>query len=81
MDIESCYRTKDIALGAFLYASGKKLIDLKNDNGRSWFVFEDRISCQNLADMFWRKEAMINAKDFADSMRTLKDLIFSRESK
>jgi len=72
------YRTKDLAVASFLYAFNKKLNQLKNDNGKYWFIFEDRLSCEKLVNTFWRKEAMVNAKDYADSIRTLKDMIFNR---
>jgi hypothetical protein len=75
------YRTKDLSETAFLYASGKRLITTENDSGRVWFAFEDRLSCNDLVDSFWRKEATVNAKEFSDAIRTLKDLIFNKERK
>ena len=79
MKIDENYSTRDLAEAAFLYASGSKLIETERDNGKCWFVFSDKLVCQKLADSFWRKEAMINAREFYNSMRTLKDLIFNRE--
>ena len=75
--MENKYRTKDLSEASFLYASGQKLITLESDNERFWFVFEDKQACQHLIDAYWRKEAMVNAKEFADSLRSLKDRIFS----
>ena len=72
------YRTRDLSESAFLYASGKKLLKLENDNKRVWFIFKDRLSCQDLLDSYWQKEAVVNAKEFADAIRSLKDLIFNR---
>lgn len=72
------YRTKDLSESAFLYASRKRLINTENDNGKVWFIFEDKLSCEELVNSFWRKEASVNAKEFADAIRTLKDLIFNR---
>lgn len=77
--MENYYRTKDLSEASFLYASGKKLIRLDKDNVKIWFIFEDKLSCENLSNSFWRKEATINAKEFADSIRTLKDLIFNKQ--
>jgi hypothetical protein len=74
----NCYRTKDLAEAAFLYASRKKLIKLENEEGKFWFVFQGLVSCEKLANSFWRKEARVNAKEFSDALRTLKDLIFNR---
>jgi len=76
--MENLYRTKDLTEASFLYALGQKLLKLDSDNGRYWFIFEDKISCEELVNSFWRKEATINAKAFADAIRSLKDLVFNR---
>ena len=78
MDMENFYRTKDLSEASYLYASRKRLLKLEKNNGKVWFIFEDKPSCEELADSFWRKEATVNAKEFSDAIRTLKDLIFSR---
>lgn len=72
------YSTKDLAESAFLYASCCKFMHSENNNGVVWFSFSDKNKCQQLADAFWRKEAMVNAREFYNSLRTLKDLIFNR---
>ena len=78
MNMESYYRTKDLSEAAFLYASNNKLIRVDRNNGIVWFIFEDKSSCEVLVSSFWRKEAVVNAKEFADGIRTLKDLIFNK---
>lgn len=75
------YSTKDLALASLLYTCNRKLLQLENDSGKFWFVFEDKHSCEKLASSFWRKEAVVNAKEFCDSMRSLKSLIFNKKSK
>ena len=77
--MKNCYRTKDLAESAFLYASQKKLMHTIRDNGKLWFIFEGKVLCEKLSDSFWRKEATVNAKEFADALRTLKDIVFSKE--
>lgn len=77
--MENYYRTKDLSEASLLYASGKKFIQLEENNGRFYFIFEDESSCEELSNSFWRKEAVVNAKEFSDAIRTLKDLIFNRE--
>ena len=79
MKMDKTYRTKDLALAAFLYVSNKKLSGLEEDNGKFLFVFNGKADCEKLTDAFWRKEAMVNAREFCDSLRTMKDLIFNRE--
>ncbi len=73
------YRTKDLSLAAFLYTSGKKLNKLDFESGRAWFIFDDQRSCDALVSAFWRKEATVNAKEFADAIRSLKDLMFCNQ--
>ena len=76
--MESIYRTKDLNEASYLYAAGQKLIRLEEDtNKRCWFIFDNEIVCQGLIDSYWRKEATVNAKEFADAIRSLKDRIFS----
>ena len=79
MKIKNSYRTKDLPEAALLYSSGKKLINSEKDNGKVWFIFSDRASCEELTNSFWRKEAIVNAKEFSDALRTLKDLIFNKQ--
>ena len=62
------FRTKDLSEAAFLYASGKKLISVQSDNNRRYFIFEGYVPCTELADSYWRKEAMVNAKEYADAL-------------
>ena len=71
------YLTKDLFESAFLYASHKTLSGLKKDNHFYWFIFEDRQGCIKLIDSFWRKEATVNAKEYADALRSLKDRLFA----
>ena len=72
------YRTKDLPIAAFLYASNKRLFESHKDNGKVWFVFDDKSSCEEMVNSYFRKEASVNAKEFADAIRTLKDLIFNK---
>ena len=78
MNMNDTYRTKDLSEASFLYASGSKLIKTDNENGKVWFIFFDKAYCEKLANSFWSREATVNAKEFADAIRTLKDLIFNR---
>lgn len=79
--METPYRTKDLNEASFLYASGQKLIKLEeDDNRRCWFIFDNELTCQKLIDSYWRKEATVNAKEFADAFRSLKDRIFSLQT-
>jgi hypothetical protein len=78
MEEKSGYMTKDLAEAAFLYASNRKLSGLENESGKYWFVFENYRNCQQLSNKYWQKEAKINAKEYSDAIRSLKDLIFNK---
>lgn len=73
------YKTKDLACASLLYASNQKLLRLeRNGNSKQfYFVFSDRDQCEKLVTSYWQGEAVINAKLFADALRTMKDRIFS----
>jgi hypothetical protein len=75
------FQTRDLSEAAFLYASGRKFSKLNSDGQRFWFVFDGKHECKKLADSYWRKEATINAKEMSDALRTLKDMIFNRETR
>ena len=70
------YRTKDLYEASYLYTSGQKLLRLEKDKRPYWFIFESEEACHALIDKYWRKEARIDAKEFVDSLRSLKDRIF-----
>lgn len=71
------FRTSDLYEAAFLYAHDQKLVGLEGER-QKWFVFEGQMECESLSSDYWSKRAVINAKDFADSIRTLKDRLFAR---
>ena len=75
---ENLFLTRDLGEASFLYASGRKLTQLIKEEGRFAFAFGDKLACQKLVDALWKKEAVVNAKELLDAMRSLKDLIFSR---
>ena len=70
-------KTKDLYLAALFYAKGQKLISVDREGKLCWFVFEDRQLCEQLQQQFFAKSLDVNAKEYADAIRTLKDLVFS----
>jgi len=73
------FQTKDMYEAAFLYARRLKLSKLERAGSSFWFVFESKRDAEKLSDSYWAREADVNAKAYADSIRTLKDMIFSRK--
>lgn len=71
------FATRDLWLSAALLAAGERLLRLDWRDGRAHFVFPDARHCGALADRYWRGDLHVSAKAFADSLRTLKDRLFS----
>lgn len=75
---KNVYQTKDLYEASLLYALNKKFMGLKQEGSFYWFQFEDKDSCEQIADKFWAKKIEANIKEYAEAIRTLKDRIFSR---
>lgn len=67
---------RDMYLGAFLYARGMKLIRVDRDDGICWFIFENKGLCEELQRGFFSRVNDVNAKGYADALKTLKNLVF-----
>ena len=76
---QDVYQVKDIYVAALLYASQLKLLRLDRSGSSCWFIFRDRARAESLSDKYWTREADVNAKAYAEAVRSLKDMIFSRK--
>ena len=72
------YQTKDLYESALLAACNLKLLRLVKETDFYWFVFENKTRAEELSSKFWQGEALVNAKAYAESIRGLKNRIFSR---
>lgn len=70
--------TKDLNEAGILLASNIKLLRLEQGQGFYYFVFEDK-QAQLICNKYWTGELTINAKQFSDALRTLKDRVFARK--
>lgn len=73
------YKTKDIYEAAWIYSQEVKLLRIEPDGRYFWFVFDDEKSCNSLSPLYWTQKASGNIKQFVNSFKTLKDLIFSQK--
>lgn len=73
----SNFSIKDLYLAALIYAKGVKLETVTRQGKSCWFVFRDKQTCESYQRKFFAKEVEVNAKDYSDAIRTLKDLVFS----
>ena len=77
--MDNNFRTRDLYFGAFLYAKGAKFKGINREGRTCWFIFADEAGCKTLQSQFFSKTADVNAREYADALRTLKDLIFAEE--
>lgn len=68
---------KDLYLAAYLFNEGQKLVDVNRQNNICWFVFDNKIKCDELMRGYWQNEASSKIKSYVESLRTLKDIIYS----
>jgi hypothetical protein len=71
--------TKDLNLAGLLYAKGVPFIGVNRNGKLCWFVFENHEQCERFQQQFFSKSLEVNAKEYADAIRTLKDLVFANE--
>jgi hypothetical protein len=71
--------TKDLNLAGLLYAKGVSFIGVNRNGKLCWFVFENHEQCEKFQQEFFSKSVVVNAKEYADALRTLKDLVFANE--
>lgn len=77
MDIYNYFSTKDLSLASLCYAMNVPLHGIEKDGNICWFNFENPEMCRGLQQQFFSKSINVNAKDYADAMRTLKNLLFT----
>jgi hypothetical protein len=75
--MENNYRTKDLAESSFLLAKGKQLLSIERQGKVCWFVYENKIECEELVNEFLFGNSTISAKTFYEAIQTLKHKIFS----
>jgi len=72
------YFCKDLMESSALLCTGAKLLRLEATSTFCWFVFADKKRCEELSNHYWSGDLQTSAKAYADSIRSLKDRLFSR---
>lgn len=75
--MDNYYRTKDLAEGSVLLVKQKKLVSIDREGKTCWFIFEEKKSCEQIANQFWFGSCLVNAKSYFDAIQTLKNRIFA----
>lgn len=78
-DVEiDLYFTKDLSEAAAILCSGAKLLRLEQEQNFYWFVLANKSLCEQLSNSYWTGELQVSAKSYADSLKSLKERVFSR---
>jgi len=75
------YCTKDLQEASAIHSHHQKLLRLEKEGNHLIFVFQDRKTCEKLANAFLNRELTVDAKTMSESLRTLKDKIFQQKEK
>ena len=75
---KSLYYTKDLSEAGAILCQGTKLLRLEQEQNFYWFVFQDKNLCQQFSNAYWTNELRVSAKTYADSLKSLKERLFSR---
>lgn len=77
--MEIKYKTKDLYEASLIYAKRSgDFIGLEEDGRDYLFVFDNESICRDLAKQYYARKVTVDAKNYSDSIRTCKDLIFNR---
>jgi len=74
LDTDKYFQTRDLYLASYLFAKNYKLTAVKSDEGGGffWFIFSDREKCEREEQRFFKNEARVKAKDYAEAIKYLK---------
>jgi len=72
------YSTKDLGEAGVLIVKDQKLLRIDRKGKTCWFVFEDKEECERLSNQFFFNELLVNAREYYEVLRRLKNRIFSR---
>lgn len=71
--------TKDLYLAALIYAKGLTNVKLNRQGRVCWFVFDNKELGEQYEQQYFAKVIDVNAKEYTDALRTLKDRVFAEE--
>jgi len=70
----------DFYSSAYLIAAGHKLQRTYKRGSQTVFIFEDTEQIQNLLNNYFAMQAEVNASDYAQAIRNLKNIIHSGQT-
>jgi len=78
LDSNTKYQVRDIYEASYLLTKGCELVSLEDGNGFFYFVFQDREKCESLQFEYLSGSALISPKQYSESYKSLKSIVFSR---
>ncbi len=75
--MEKAYKTKNLSLAAYLYASGLQLTGNTRKNTEVFFSFTPADKAEKLVNDYYHGSAAINPRELFARLNDLKDIIFS----
>ena len=76
--MKDVYKSRDIGESSAILSTGIKLLRLEQDGQFFWFVFENK-NTVSISDKYWSGTLKVDAKEYNNSYKTLKDRIFARQ--
>lgn len=73
------YATKDLGEAAALICSFAKLLRLQKEHSFFWFIFANKSHAEQLANEYWSGGLNLPAKQYSESLRSLKDRLFAQK--
>lgn len=73
------YATKDLGEAAGIICSSAKLLRLQKENKFFWFVFANKSLCEQLSNEYWAGALKLDAKQYSEALRSLKDRLFAQK--
>jgi|GEM_PF-802686 hypothetical protein len=74
------FQTCDLQIATALMAAGLQLARLNWQGSKAFFVFGNKQRCEGFVQAYWTSDLRLPAKDYFNSMRELKDRLFSSGS-
>jgi len=75
---EDKYKTNNLYEASALIISQTEFIGLETEGNHFLFVFNDPPYCQSVISNFLNKKLTGNLKEYSESIKTLKTLVFNR---
>lgn len=76
--MDSSIETTDLYLGALWYAKDMKFSGVRREGRQCWFVFDNVTDSREIESRYYSGGETVNARDFVNAIRTLKELIFKQ---